>query len=197
MKFENRIFDGIEYTLVEVYHTEKYRDIYHFASDTSDIFCQKIDNSYTPIKDETIINEIIEDYDLKEPEIFFMVNPLMYRCLKRHKIEEIQELSAESKENIIHEQLQKLSELKFPIDETSFKEKLSKTVFYSAAIKSKTFVAFYHPATNSIIYNHNDVIPDNIHSKRIHLHEIIHALTGRFAFFSGYLRIRRINGRCN
>ncbi len=197
MRFENRIFDGIEYTLVEIYHTEKYGDIYHFASDTSDIFCKKIDNSYIQIKDETIINEIIETYNLKEPEIFFMVNPLMHRCLKRNKIEDIQKLSTESKETIINEQVQKLLELKFPIDETSFKEKLSKAIFYSAAIKSKTFVAFYHPATNSIIYNHNDIIPDNIRSKRIHLHEIIHALSGRFAFFSGYLRIKRINGGCN
>lgn len=194
MEFQNKIFDGIEYTLVEIYHMEKYGDIYHFASDNFDIFCKKTAEHYIPIKDSNIINEIINTYDLKRPEILFSVNPLIYG-IKITGVKNIRELPAERKKTIIHEQIQKLQELEISIDEASFEEKLSKVAFYSATIKPCG--AFYHPGFNAIFYEHNDAMSDNIASKRIHLHEIIHALSGRVASLSTYLRITRINGRCN
>ena len=51
MELENRIFNNIEYTLVDCYNL-KSKNIYHFAGDESDLFCEKFENDYKIIEDE-------------------------------------------------------------------------------------------------------------------------------------------------
>lgn len=189
MKFENKIFNNIQYTLVEIYKTEKYGDIYHFANDTSDIFCEKIDNYYAPIEDRNVIQAIIEDYNLKKPEVIFFSSFLLQVHNLFKGISDTKKLSHEQVESVIDEAVSKLAELKCNINQNELKSILRKVSFYSANLGNLSKKGFYYAVLNSICYREKDILSENNLSKRIRLHEIIHALSGKKAFYDDYSRL--------
>ncbi|MCI8620347.1 MAG: hypothetical protein HFJ50_00405 [Clostridia bacterium] len=105
---------------------------------------------------------------------------------------DVKELSSNQRESIIDEAINKLSELYFSIDKQKFKGILRRVSFFSANLTNySSGRAFYHMKTNSIYYDEMSIISDKVSSKRIRLHEIIHALSGKKAFFDDYMKMLR------
>ncbi len=132
MKLENRIFNGIEYTLVDIYDWKEDATIYHFAGDESDLFCQKDEKGYYhPIRNEKMINEIIEIYLLKEPKFYFRVI-LPAQMVRLIGIRQLKKVSNEQRNKILNEQIQKLSELEYGVDRNILKKRLKSVNIYVA-----------------------------------------------------------------
>lgn len=186
MELENKIFNNIEYTLVDKYNW-KTKVIYHFAGDESDLFCEKIKNDYKVIKDEKLINDIIDEYDLKEPEVYFSSN-LSLKFIRLLGIKQVEKISKEQKQELLKEQISKLSELNCNISKEELEKRLEKVEVCIADwdLAKKEFGAFYYPATNSMFFNQEDIEKDSLSSKRMRLHETIHAISGSKAFASNF-----------
>ena len=185
MELENRIFNNIEYTLVDCYNL-KSKNIYHFAGDESDLFCEKFENDYKIIEDEKLINNIINTYELKAPEIYFAILPL--KVVRLLGVKQIEKLTPVQKAYLVDEQINKLSELNCNISKDELQERLKQVTVCSANWDStkKEMSAFYHPATNAMYFNKNDIQANEILSKRTRLHETIHAITGPVAFLGHF-----------
>ena len=186
MKLENRIFDGIEYTLVDCYDWEEKECIYHFIGDESELFCTKDKNVYIPIKNKNVIDDIIDYYFLKQPEIYFSgIFPV--QVLKLVGTRNIEKVSSDQRQEKIDEVIDKLSELKCVDNKGILAQRLENVEMYTADW-NRPARAFYHPATNSMFFNKSDLnMEKSISSKRICLHEIIHAITGAISMFSKYM----------
>lgn len=173
MKLENRIFEGVEYTLVDKYDIEEMTTIYHFAGDDSDLFCKKNNNEYIPITDEKIIDYIKNTYHLKSPEIYFSVR-LPVQILRLVGIKKIQEIPEEQRNKIINEQITELCKLESGVDRGTLEKRLNSVKLYTGEF-NRFMAGFYHPVSNSIVYN--EMLPDD-EVQRGQLHEVIHASSG-------------------
>ncbi len=171
--------------MVDCYNL-KSKNIYHFAGDESDLFCEKFENDYKIIEDEKLINNIINTYELKAPEIYFAILPL--KVVRLLGVKQIEKLTPVQKAYLVDEQINKLSELNCNISKDELQERLKQVTVCSANWDStkKEMSAFYHPATNAMYFNKNDIQANEILSKRTRLHETIHAITGPVAFLGHF-----------
>lgn len=186
MGLENRVFNNIEYTLVDIYDWKLAKNIYHFMSDESELFCEKIEDDYKVIEDKMIIDAIIDEYDLKPPELYFSMLPS--QVVRLLGIKQIKKVSEVEKVDIISEQTDKLSELNC-ISKDELQGRLNKVNVCSASwddIKGNC-AAFYHPVTNSMYFKRENIETNEISSKRTRLHETIHAITGTMAMLTSFL----------
>ncbi len=186
MQLENRIFNNIEYTLVDIYDWKPEKNIYHFASDECDLFCEKIEDDYKVIENENLIKAIIDKYELKPPEVYFAILPL--KVVNLLGIKQIKKLTQGQKVYLVDEQIDKLSELNCNISKDELQERLKHVTACKAEWDSakKEMAAFYHPGTNAMYFNENNIKTNEISSKRTRLHETIHAITGPAAVLGYY-----------
>ena len=185
MELENRIFNNIEYTLVDIYDWKQAKNIYHFMGDESELFCEKIEDDYKVIEDKTLIDAIIDAYDLKPPEVYFAMLPS--QVVRLLGVKQIKKVSEVQKAYIISEQIDKLTELNC-ISKNELQGRLNKVNVCSASwndIKNECS-AFYHPGTNSMYFKREDIGTNEISSKRTRLHETIHAITGTAAILTSF-----------
>lgn len=187
MELENRIFNNIEYTLVDIYDWESKKSIYHFASDESDLFCEKIEDDYKVIEDRKLVEAIIDRYSLKPPEVYFSILPS--QVVRILGVNQIKKLTEVQKAYLISEQIDKLSELNCNISKDELQERLKHVTVCNAEWNSikKDMDAFYHPATNAMYLKKNEIKGNEIGNKRIRLHETIHAITGTSALLGYFL----------
>lgn len=68
MKFESRIFNNIEYTLVDIYDWKIGEKIYHFASDEDYLFCFKKNENYIVIEEKEKLIKAWKENDRKHEE---------------------------------------------------------------------------------------------------------------------------------
>ena len=175
MELVNRVFNGKQYTLVDIY--DNYIEgklIYHFMSENDELFFEKKDEKFELVKDEKFINDLKEFYGLNEPEIWFSVNAVINTLLR---LKNVKKFDKDERKKIIDEQLEKLKEIDEPLDHELIKRRTSKLEIASAEFNIKDTRAFYHPANNSIYLDDKDINNNRIDSKMTRLHEFIHAVS--------------------
>ena len=184
MKLKNKLFNGIEYTLVDFYNWNEKEIIIHFAGDESDVFCRYIANQYILIEDETTIKNILEYYLLKPSE--FAYSRVMDSINAPKGIGDIKEITPELKQKFIKEQLDKLGELKNGVDLNVLSNRLNNVKYYIADKWEYWAGASCQPARNTIFLQRENVKKDDNISKRLRLHETIHALAGKAYWILNY-----------
>ena len=136
MEIENKLFNRIEYTLVDTYEmgTEIF---YHFINEEDELFCYKKEDKYIPIKDEKKINDIKEEFGLILPDILFARN-FIDKVLDKIDGKEIFGRLYDEK-SIKDAALEKLKELpeKDEINFELIQKRLEKVEFFVGEWKSK------------------------------------------------------------
>lgn len=174
----NKVFNNKQYTLVDEYDDIIENEIvYHFSSETDDLFCIKANDKYKEITDEKTINLIKELYDLFPPEVIFnnrekKVILLLTEIL--NGVKGAKKLNNEEREEFYDIQIEQLKRLDIDIDFSKLKDRLmNEGNVYMCDGLSGTDTGCFHPGTNSIFINENDSFEDPVF-----LHETIHKATG-------------------
>jgi len=129
MNLKNRVFNGSEYTLVDLYIWNNKEIISHFAGDENDLFCKNNENQYIPIEDEKLIDDILELYCLKTPDFFYYG---FRDILAGQGISGLKKVSSEVRQELIVEQIDKLQELNNGLEPHILQNKLEKVKYYMA-----------------------------------------------------------------
>lgn len=180
----NKFFNNEEYTLVDVYDFYGSK-LFHFTNENSDIFCNKTNNKYITINDSSIIDKLRTEYFLNPPEFYFesIVPPQLLRITGLKNIKKIPDSDRDS---FIADQIKYLKDI---VDESILIKRLKNVGIYTADWNyDKVFAGgIFHPVTNNIYLDKNDVNSKKISGIRQSLHETIHALSGAKSLLSKYL----------
>ena len=187
----NQNFNGVEYTLVEVYEFDN-RKIYHFISNEDEKFCELNQLGYYDfIIDDLFIENIRNLFGLNTPEIFF--SKLAPYILRIANVKNALFIEKSQKNKIIQEHIERLSLLLQSgedIDLNYVKNKLDKVNFLIGEFITD-IAGFYHPITNSVVFR--DEI-DDLEHKRTKCHELIHASGGALFNFDNRVKTGFIEG---
>lgn len=179
MKIQNEIFNGIEYTLVDVYELDNNK-IYHFLSDDDELFCVKdVQEKYIIIENEEKIERIKEENGLIMPEVLFAWK-YPVDVIRLLGVTNIKKVDYTVRERIMQETEDALNKLEEVNGNLNLKEKLKEIDYYTAESSIAGAEAFYHPATFGIFFDKSNINAQSLDMKRTRTHETIHAFRRDF-----------------
>ena len=185
MIVKNKIINGIEYTLVDIYDFENIK-VYHFVNDDEEIFCKKSGEKYNNIEDEKFITRLKEYYYLDPPEILF-VGFLPVEIMKLFGVKNIKTIDDSTRDSFFLEQVELLKKM---MDPEILKKRLEDVTLCEADWQMAES-GFFHPRSNAIFLRKESFSKDLKKCyKMINLHETIHALSGTITFLSKYSRMK-------
>lgn len=183
MRLKNVIFDKKEYTLVDFYEWNENEIIYHFAGDELDLFCNKNENNYLIIRNEEKIDEIMEYYLLKKPDIYFGLS-LPAQTMRLLGVTKLKRVPIETRKEILDETIKKIGQLKSGVTQDLLEKRLTNVKIYSGKWLGglSEMLAFYHPGANTVVLSEENGFDNK--GKRTCLHEMIHAISGQGFLYS-------------
>lgn len=167
-----------QYLLVDEfdYNNDK---IYLFLGESDELYCSKVDNKYIPIEDIENVNKIIKCLHLEMPDYFMGHSDFIVR--KLFGVNQTDLFSEEKKKKYIEyfiDKIKEANETEKNIDVELCQKRLNSVNYYS--YNEHSIINFYHPGTNSIISN-----SDDIHAT---FHEMVHACSGAKFLFKYFPR---------
>lgn len=201
--FEIFEFNNRKYVLIEKYNLNN-QEIYFFLADEDELFCTMQNKKYIPILDKEKIENIKETLGFIDIPVYFnpeavpiilgeqlkiLGNVMVPALLGTAVISMVKKIyinakpvSEEDKEKIIKDQVEAIKVLEDKgINAQEFYDRIKNVKIREAETKKmpKRVRGFFHPGTNTIVYNKNLTRGNNISAKRVRLHEMIHKSTGR------------------
>lgn len=167
-----------EYVFVDTYEYNK-KTIYHFGNLEEEIFCFKINDEFVPINNKF-------DYWMIKNKFGLIDYSYLFRSLKIGKVKisyrkTFEHLDKEKQTEIKEEQIKNFEDIveKFGLNlnENKLNNIISNVKIFSTKSLRFGWSGLYRAVDRNIIYKENHVDGKDAISKRVRLHEFIHALT--------------------